>query len=150
MLCMYRNYQMGRSTNNETNLISTLSHFVRNVSFFNENLKKWIVWFLSHHVPTHSLPCFPVPSMASLFDVLQCPSHVVLGQITSLTEILWMRQRVGTAHMGSKQLLLLVFARRSVCQYLMAEENPAAQRQTALTAYLKSNQLLLFGFALHN
>ena len=29
----------------------------------------------------------------------------------------------------------------------MAEDNPAAQRQTAVTAYLKSKQLLLFVFA---
>ena len=29
----------------------------------------------------------------------------------------------------------------------MAEENPAGQRQTAVTAYLKSKQLLLFVFA---
>ena len=28
----------------------------------------------------------------------------------------------------------------------MAEENPAAQRQTAVTAHLESKQLLLFGF----
>ena len=32
-------------------------------------------------------------------------------------------------------------------QYLMAEENPAAQRQTTVTAHLKSKQLLLFVFA---
>ena len=30
----------------------------------------------------------------------------------------------------------------------MAEENPAAKRQTAVTAYLLSQQLLLFVFAL--
>ena len=29
----------------------------------------------------------------------------------------------------------------------MAEENPAAQRQTAVTAYFTSKQLLLFAFA---
>ena len=46
----------------------------------------------------------------------------------------------------SKQLLLFVFARRHVCQYSMAEETPAAHRQTAVTAYLKSKQLL-FVFA---
>ena len=52
-----------------------------------------------------------------------------------------------TAFLKSKQLLLFVFTRRSVCQYSMAEENPAAQRQTTVTAYLKSKQLLLFVFA---
>ena len=34
----------------------------------------------------------------------------------------------------------------AVCQYSMAEENPAAQRQTAVTAYFTSKQLLLFLF----
>ena len=48
------------------------------------------------------------------------------------------------ANLTSKQLLLFVFALRSVCQYSMAEENHAAQRQAAVTAYLKSKQLLLF------
>ena len=48
--------------------------------------------------------------------------------------------------LSSKQLLLFVFAWRSVCQYSMAEENPAAQRQTAVTAYFTSKQLLLFVF----
>ena len=38
----------------------------------------------------------------------------------------------------SKQLLLFVFSRRSVCQYSMAEDNLAAQRQTAVTAYFTS------------
>ena len=37
--------------------------------------------------------------------------------------------------------------RWSVCQYSMAEENPAAQRQTAVTAHILSEQLLLFVFA---
>ena len=32
----------------------------------------------------------------------------------------------------------------------MAEENPAAQLQTAVTGYLKSNQLLLFVFELQD
>ena len=121
------------------------------------SLEKWAfltrIWksglYVSCLIMFPPTPChvFSVPSMASLFVALQCPSHVVLGQITSIIEILWMRQRVGTAHMGSKQLLLLVFARRSVCQYSMAEENPAAERQTAVTAYLKSKQSLLFVFA---
>ena len=57
------------------------------------------------------------------------------------------RHTTVTAYFSSKQLLLFVFARRSVCQYSMAEENPAAQRQTAVTAYISSNQLLLFVFA---
>ena len=48
------------------------------------------------------------------------------------------RQKTVTAYLKSKQLLLFVFARRSVCQYSMAEENPAAQRQTAVTAYFTS------------
>ena len=46
-----------------------------------------------------------------------------------------------------QQLLLFVFTRRSVCQYSITEDNPAAQRQTAVTAYLKCKQLLLFAFA---
>ena len=37
-----------------------------------------------------------------------------------------------TAYFTSQQLLLFVFARPSVCHYSMAEENPAAQRQTAV------------------
>ena len=52
-----------------------------------------------------------------------------------------------TAHFTSKLLLLFVFARRSVCQYSMAEDNHSAQRQTAVTAYFTSKQLLLFAFA---
>ena len=54
------------------------------------------------------------------------------------------KQTAVTAYFSSKQLLLLVFARRSVCQYSMAEENHGDQRQTAVTVYLKSEQLLLF------
>ena len=45
-------------------------------------------------------------------------------------------QKAVTADFTSSQLLLFVFARRSVCQYWMAEDNPAAQRQTAVTADL--------------
>ena len=48
----------------------------------------------------------------------------------------WQRQTTVTADFTSKQLLLFVFARWSVCQYSMAEENPASQRQTAVTDYL--------------
>ena len=44
------------------------------------------------------------------------------------------RQTAVTAYLKSKQLLPFVFAWLSVCQYSMAEENPAAQRQTAVTA----------------
>ena len=44
------------------------------------------------------------------------------------------KQTAVTAYITSKQLLLLVFARWSVCQYSMAEKNHAAQRQTAVTA----------------
>ena len=58
------------------------------------------------------------------------------------------RQTAVTGYFSSKQLLLFVFARRSVCQYSMAEENPAAQRQTVVTDYLESKQLLLFAFDL--
>ena len=36
---------------------------------------------------------------------------------------------------ASKQLLLCVFAWRSVCHYSMAEDKHAAQRQTAVAAY---------------
>ena len=50
-------------------------------------------------------------------------------------------------YFSSKQLLLFIFAWRSICHYSMAEENPASQRQTEVTAYLKSKQLLLFVFA---
>ena len=39
------------------------------------------------------------------------------------------RQTAVTAHFPSKQLLLFDFARRSVCQYSMAEENPAVHRK---------------------
>ena len=46
----------------------------------------------------------------------------------------------------SKHLLLFVFTRRSVCHYSMAEENPAAQRQTVVSAYFTSKQLLLYTF----
>ena len=47
-----------------------------------------------------------------------------------------LRQAAVTAYLKSKQLLLFVFAWRSVCQYSMAEESPAAQRLTTVTAYL--------------
>ena len=57
------------------------------------------------------------------------------------------RQTAVIDYLRGKQLLLFVFARRSVCQYSMAEENPASQRQTAVTAYFLSEQLLLFVFA---
>ena len=40
------------------------------------------------------------------------------------------RQTAVTAYLKSKQLLLFIFALRSVCQYSMAEDNPADQRQT--------------------
>ena len=58
------------------------------------------------------------------------------------------RKTAVTAHFTITQLLLSVFARRSVYQYSMVEENPAARRQTAVTANLKSKQLLLFAFIL--
>ena len=48
-------------------------------------------------------------------------------------EIAMQRQTAVTAYLKYKQLLLFVFARRSACQYAMAEENPAAQRQTTVT-----------------
>ena len=56
------------------------------------------------------------------------------------------RQTAVTAYFTSKQLLLFVFARRSVSQYSMAEDNPAVQRQTAVTAHFTIKQLLLFVF----
>ena len=40
-----------------------------------------------------------------------------------------------------------MFQEGSYCQYSMAEENPEAQKQTAVTAYFSSKQLLLFVFA---
>ena len=60
------------------------------------------------------------------------------------------RQTAVAAHFPSKQLLLFVFAPQSVCQYSMAEENPAVRRQTTVTAYFTSKQLLLFAFARHH
>ena len=51
---------------------------------------------------------------------------------------LYYAARSQTAVFSSEHLLLFVFARRSVCQYSMAEDNPATQRQTAVTAYLNS------------
>ena len=58
------------------------------------------------------------------------------------------RAKTNRSNSSNKQLLLFVFAWRwSVCQYSMAEENPAAQRQTAVTAYFTSKPLLLFVFA---
>ena len=57
------------------------------------------------------------------------------------------RQIAVAAYLKSKQLLLFVFALRSVCQYSMAEDDSATQRQTAVTAYFTSKQLLLFVFA---
>ena len=54
------------------------------------------------------------------------------------------RQRALTAHFPSKQLLKFVFAQRSVCQYSMAEGNPAVQKQTAVTAHFPSELLLTF------
>ena len=56
-------------------------------------------------------------------------------------------QTAVTDYFSSKQLLLFVFVRRSVCQHSMAEENLAAQRQTVVTVYFLSKQLLLFVFA---
>ena len=64
----------------------------------------------------------------------------------TLAQSLSETQTAVTAYFTSKQILLFAFAWRSLCQYSMAEENPAAQRQTAVTAYLKSNQLLLLDF----
>ena len=69
------------------------------------------------------------------------------------------RQAAVTIYLKSKHLLLFVITGSSVCQYSMAEENPAAQKQTAvtanfsskqllLTAYFPSKQLLLFVFAM--
>ena len=43
-----------------------------------------------------------------------------------------------------KDKQLFGFARRSLSQYSMAEENPAAQRQTAVTVYFPSKQLFVF------
>ena len=43
------------------------------------------------------------------------------------------RQSTVTSYLKIKQLLLFVFAGRSVCQYSIAEKNPASQRQTAVT-----------------
>ena len=56
------------------------------------------------------------------------------------------RQTAVSAYFKSKQLLLFVFAQRSVCKYSMAEENPGAQRQTTVITYLTGEQLLLLVF----
>ena len=55
-----------------------------------------------------------------------------------------------TAHSMSEQSQLFVFARRSLCQYSMTEENHAVQRQTVVNAHVSSKQLLLFVFALES
>ena len=52
-----------------------------------------------------------------------------------------------TSSLSSKQLLLFVLTRRSVYQYSMTKENPAARKQTAITAYFTSKQLLPLVFA---
>ena len=52
-------------------------------------------------------------------------------------------QRQITAHFTSEQLLLFLFA----WQCSMAEENPAAQRQTTVTTYFLIKQLMPFVFA---
>ena len=59
--------------------------------------------------------------------------HLVNGERNTAPQ----RQTAVAACFSIKQLLLFVFARWSVCQYSMAEDNPAALRQTAVTAYLK-------------
>ena len=56
------------------------------------------------------------------------------------------RQTAVTTHLPNTQLMLFVFAQWSLCQYLIAEENFAAQRQTAVTAYLRK-QLLVFAYS---
>ena len=43
----------------------------------------------------------------------------------------------------AKTTVTAVYLRTAVCQYSMAEEHPVVQSQTAVTAYLKSKQLLL-------
>ena len=50
------------------------------------------------------------------------------------------RQTAVTAYFESKPLLPFVFVRRSVSQYSIAEENPAAQIQTTVTSYFESKQ----------
>ena len=65
---------------------------------------------------------------------------------TSCVRCVMQRETAVTTYLKSKQLLLLAFGLLSVCQYLMAEDNPAAQRQTAVAAHLKTKQLLLFIF----
>ena len=56
------------------------------------------------------------------------------------------RHTTVTAYLESKLLLLFAFDLQSVCQYSMAEENPAAQRQTTVAAHLESELLMLFAF----
>ena len=45
------------------------------------------------------------------------------------------RETAVAAYLESNQLLLFVFSQQLVCLYSMAEENPAAQRHTAVAVY---------------
>ena len=67
-----------------------------------------------------------------------CAARVKLRDIDSAIDIDVQRQTAVTVYLKSKQLLLFVFAWRSVCHYSMAEENPVGQRQTTVTAFLNS------------
>ena len=65
-----------------------------------------------------------------------CSCSAVTAVCLCKEVLLQPRQTAVAGDLESQQLLLFVFARRSVWQYSMAEENPAAQRQTAVTSYL--------------
>ena len=83
-------------------------------------------WYTTLHMPTanHQHLC---AAMANSSNCL----HEKLSSYCCL----YLHDKTLTVYfMPCKQLLLFVFARRSVCQYSMAEENSAAQRQTTVTA----------------
>ena len=72
-----------------------------------------------------------------------------LFSVTIITSVIHcpLRQTAITAYCLSEQLLQFVVAWLSVCQYSMAEENPADQRQITITDYFSSEQLVQFAFA---
>ena len=85
-------------------------------------------------------PDYPDDEVCHLLLRYCWPSFVMISSAVRM-------QTAVAADSSHKQLLLFAFALRSVCQYSMAEENPAAQK-TAVTASFSSKQLLLFVFAL--
>ena len=74
--------------------------------------------------------CYLFKDKTAVTAVVTAVTAVVV-ELPSSTGILTAEQRETdvTSYCLSKQLLLFGFARRSVCQYSMAEENTAMQRQ---------------------